>query len=170
MEAAVLQASNRVLVVQPDDLTRQQMSGALASVGFIVMEASSFEAARGVLTTTPVDVLLTDLRLGEYNGLHLVLLARSVRPDVAAVVIAPTPDGVLQRDADVLGATFVLHPVSVDELRVAVIRTVHRDGQNTDPLRPPFERRHGDRRQPAHAAAAEVDQRVRDRRDAIDDP
>ena len=164
------QASHCVLVVQPDDLTRQQMSSALASVGFIVMGASSFEAARGVLNTAPVDVLLTDLRLGEYNGLHLVLLARSVRPDVAAVVIAPTADGVLQRDADVLGATFVLRPVSVHELRGAVIRTVQRDRQSTDPLRPPFERRHGDRRQSARAAAAEVDQRVRDRRDAIDDP
>jgi DNA-binding NtrC family response regulator len=163
MEASSPDASGRVLVVYPDHLARQEITNILVSVGFIVTEASSYEAARRVLDTAPVDVLVTALRLGGYNGLHLVIRAQSLRRDVAAIVISPFDDGVLQREADALGATFVQRPANMNEVRAAVLRTVHRDRRSTEPLRPPFDRRRTERRQRAHVAA-EMERRVRDRR------
>jgi two-component system, NtrC family, response regulator AtoC len=163
MEVGLPEVSGRVLIVQPDELARQDMTNALAAVGFIVTEASSFEAAKRVLDRAAIDVLLTELRLGKYNGLHLVIRAQSVRADVVAVIISPTADRVLQREADALGATFVLGPPNVNELRAAVLRTVHRDRRSTELLRPPFERRRSERRLTGHPVA-EAERRVRDRR------
>jgi len=48
--------------------------------------------------------VISQVRLGAYNGLHVALRARDV--GIPAVVIG-TPDAVLERDAQELGATFV---------------------------------------------------------------
>jgi hypothetical protein len=50
------------------------------------------------------DLLITELKLGEHNGLHLALRARA--KSVPAVVIGE-PDPVLERDAFQLGAMFL---------------------------------------------------------------
>ena len=49
-------------------------------------------------------MVITQLRLQEYNGLHLALRARQA--GIPAVVVGE-PDAVLERDAEQLGATFV---------------------------------------------------------------
>jgi hypothetical protein len=49
-------------------------------------------------------LVISQVRLGAYNGLHVAL--RALCQGIPAVVIG-TPDAVLERDAEQLGATFV---------------------------------------------------------------
>ena len=58
---------------------------------------ADFEAARRTLAGTPCDLLITQLRLGPFNGLHLVYLARARL--IRSVVYDETMDPFLAREA-----------------------------------------------------------------------
>ncbi len=63
-----------------------------------------------------VDVLITDVRLGAFNGLQLVVRAKSISPDVVAVVLTGFDDHVLHQEAVGVGAHFLLKPIRVEQL------------------------------------------------------
>jgi DNA-binding NtrC family response regulator len=134
------------LVVDADIRDKLFAVRTLSAAGFHVTTADAFEPAKTRLAARPPSVLITALKLGEYNGLHLVMRAKAVHPDMAALVTTDVQDVVLQREADLLGATYVVQPVTPSELLVAVLRTLFRDSTEHSPIRPPFERRATDRR------------------------
>ena len=68
-----------------------------------------------MLSTTPPDVLISDVRLREFNGLHLALCARDDR--VKGTIVMATPADVLLADeAARLGAVFLVKPVDLAEV------------------------------------------------------
>ena len=74
------------LIVHPDGGARATIRRSLRSAGFQAVAVDTFDAARHMLELEPVDVLVTEARLGDFHGLHLVLLARSSNPAVFAAV------------------------------------------------------------------------------------
>jgi DNA-binding response OmpR family regulator len=151
------------LVVEPDASHRGLAMATLASAGFLVSSADGFHAARQQLTLQPPAVLVAGVKLGEYNGLHLVLRAKASNPRVAAVVIAEDTEHGFDRDARDVGATLVGFPVSERELLAAVFRTLFKDQSKAgDPIQSPFERRLAERRNAAVVYAP--DRRESDRR------
>jgi DNA-binding response OmpR family regulator len=137
------------------------LMAAVSSLGFRVTTADNFHAAVERLRTPP-DLLIADIRLGEFNGLHLVLRGKSARPELAALVVSTADDPVLRLDAEQLGATFVLRGTTVTELRAAICRTWRRTPGTEGPIRSPFERRRGERRQ--ESAPMAIDRRRAERR------
>lgn len=134
------------LVVQrgPDDI-RFAVS-ILESNGFLVSVAEGFSQAKALIDRHVPDVLVTDVRLHDYNGLHLVLRGKGIRPSMAAVVVTAIEDPVIQVEAERMGATFVLQPTTRQEFMAAVFRTLFRVPGDARPIRARFERRSGDRR------------------------
>lgn len=65
---------------------------------------AEFHGAKTRLLAFPPDVLVTNLRLHAYNGLHLVLLAS--KPSTRCLVYAEPDDLVLAREAQRLGAFY----------------------------------------------------------------
>jgi DNA-binding response OmpR family regulator len=117
----------------------------LSKTGFHVTAAESFVQAKPLLRTHSPRILITAARLGMYHGLHLVLHGKSLQPSLAALVTSDTPDVVLQREVEELGATFVLKPIATSHLVAAILQTIYRRDVDR-PIRPPFERRSADRR------------------------
>jgi hypothetical protein len=64
----------RVLLVEPDALARQVLLDAASGVARVSARAR-FLKARTDLRGGAFDFLVTNVRLGAYNGLHLVYLA-----------------------------------------------------------------------------------------------
>ena len=56
----------------------------------------------------PPDAIVTELRLGAFNGLHLIMRLRGRCPDVVAVVYTAFPDPVLERQAHQMGANYLI--------------------------------------------------------------
>jgi len=152
------------LVVDPllDDAFA--MASALEACRFHVTVAETFPKAKARLNARPPDVLVTAIRLAEYNGLQLVLSGKAISPRLSAIVVSPAPDPVLQADAEAMGATFVVKPVAANELTTAVFRTMFRDRSGTpaEPLRAPFDRRVRERR--ANVIPLQIERRRTDRR------
>ena len=139
------------LVVEPSPAETVSLVSVLSDMGFQVTVSDNFRDARARLMSAPA-LLVTELRLGEYNGLHLVFRAKSVRSDMAAIIRTQIADPLLQLEAERMGATFVMKTTPPDELRAAVARTLMRRTDSFEPIRPPFERRRRERRgsEPEH--------------------
>jgi DNA-binding NtrC family response regulator len=154
-----------VLIVDPDLTDGYAVASQLAALAFRVTISRSFQEAKALLGGGHFALLITALRLREYNGLHLVLRARSIHHRLAAIVTHATDDPVLIAEADRLSATYLKMPTPSSEFIAAVTRTITRDLDTSEPpLRPPFERRHMDRRQANTALAIASERRRVDRR------
>ena len=65
-----------ILVVSADPHVLSDRVTALRRAGFSARASSSFPDARRILEEGPApEILVTDVRLGPYNGLHLVAIA-----------------------------------------------------------------------------------------------
>lgn len=138
------------LVVDPEPRDLVLFASTLTARGFSVTVTPSFQDAKALLMKSPPALLVTELRLGAYNGLQLALRGRQMDSLMTIVVTSSMVDAVLHREAELLGATIVSKPLHAREFLAAVQRTALRRAQpdgSFDPVRPPFERRTGDRRQ-----------------------
>jgi DNA-binding NtrC family response regulator len=102
----------QVLLVDDDHALLRLVSAWLTGGGFTVVACDSFEAARRELALHPPDVLLTDLRLGAFNGLQLVILANAQQPHPLTVVMSAYDDPTLRDEAERCGARYLLKPFS----------------------------------------------------------
>ncbi len=145
-EAAVRQLAvpMSVLVVE-DEQTFQQLCVEVAeSCGMKVSTANTVEEALEVLESRAVDIVLTDLKLQQSNGLELLKRVRDLYPQVAVVVLTQygTIDSAVA--ATRMGAAdYVTKPFHVEDLKTRLMR-VARDvdlRQENQLLREQLERR-----------------------------
>jgi DNA-binding response OmpR family regulator len=88
----------------------------LSQAGYLVSSTAEFGEARRRLLMAPPDLLIADVRLGAYNGVYLVLLARAEQPDMPAIVTHHMADAVIEAEAKRAGALFVVTPLKAPEL------------------------------------------------------
>ena len=105
-----------VLVVDDDVETLGIVEYWLAEAGYDVVTCSHFDSARNYLASHPLDALVTDIRLGEFNGLQLALRASEPGRRIAVVVMSAYDDVVSRRDAETVGGRFMLKPFDREEL------------------------------------------------------
>jgi DNA-binding NtrC family response regulator len=111
-----------VLVVDANSSDRSSTVLLLEAAGYRVVSAAGFDEAKQLLASEVPDLLITDLRLGSYNGLHLVLRSRRDHPEMAALVVSRFPDPVLEAEALRQNASFLLKPLPDEDLLDAITR------------------------------------------------
>jgi DNA-binding NtrC family response regulator len=120
-------AVRTVLLVSPTSRLRHGVARVLRRDGHRTVVARTFEAAKAQLAEAP-DLLITELKLGEYNGLQLALRVRSA--GVPAIVVA---DESFARDVEETGATWVTPEGAVEgELQSLVSRMVPESAADRD--------------------------------------
>jgi CheY-like chemotaxis protein len=97
--------ARRVLIVGPDPALSAALV-ASASRSAQVDCSRTFKSARAYLSETTYDLIVTDLRLSEYNGLHLVYLSKFSQTPPRAIVYDTTGDIGLATDIHRAGAFF----------------------------------------------------------------
>jgi CheY-like chemotaxis protein len=97
----------RVLLVEPDKSRRAHLRDVVREIAEVDVH-SDFVTARAHLFSKPYDWLVTDTRLGAYNGLHLVHLARASRLPIRSLVYADKRDLFLGQEAQRAGAFYEL--------------------------------------------------------------
>jgi DNA-binding response OmpR family regulator len=165
---AMLTGAQTALVVEPSAADAVWIALMLSELGFGVTVSDTFQDAKAQLSVPPA-LLVTELRLTEYNGLHLVLRGKAAHPQLAAIVTSRIDDPVLYTEAEKLGATYVPKSVGAREFRAAVMRTLFRTSPEGEAIRPPFERRSADRRRVA-VAGFEPELRTAERRRPMSPP
>jgi CheY-like chemotaxis protein len=113
------QVRQKVLIVDDNEAARTGLAKILERADFTVFSAATFGEGRSALTKEQPDLLIADVRLGEYNGLQL--LAGATRP-MPAIIVTGYPDPVLEADARRMGAEYLVKPISPSAL-VELVRS-----------------------------------------------
>jgi DNA-binding response OmpR family regulator len=109
-----------ILIVDDDRDTLDSWSELLQREGYRVAAAASFDEGRQALESAAPDMLITDIRLGPYNGLQLVVRARTANSTLPVLVITAFHDPVLQTETERLGAVYVRKPVDPNHLLATI--------------------------------------------------
>jgi len=118
----------KILIVDDDPSLLEALERSFLEAGQDVRAFSSFEDARRVLQTTRFDALITDVRLGAFNGLQLAVIGRDTYPDMRLIVFSGFDDPVLRTEAEHVGATYMVKPVTGAQLLAVIRRENQGDG------------------------------------------
>lgn len=120
-----------VLVVDDDDLLRQQLGRALERRELEVRTASGFTEAKQMIEEDSPELAVVDLKMPDGSGLQLVELLHRVDPTTKIVVLTGYGSIATAIDAVRLGATYYLQkPADADEVLAAFLRG---EGPQEDP-------------------------------------
>jgi CheY-like chemotaxis protein len=106
----------RILVVDQDRKVLEWVQSVLETAGYSAILTTDFEEARAAMTTLAPDLLLVDVRLGEFNGLQLVTEAPAGLPCIVMTGFADDAEV----DALQLGSYYVVKPMDADGLLVTI--------------------------------------------------
>lgn len=110
MQTARVNIPIRILLVEDDILIAEWVAEALSEQGFVVHAASSAGSALRYLAAAPVDILFTDINLGEgMDGTALARCARAMLPELPVIYASARVAG-LEPQQRVPGAIFVRKP------------------------------------------------------------
>ncbi len=115
----------KILVVDDQSAHAEILAEALISVGHGCIVATSADEAKDRLRKESVDIVITDLVLGDRDGLDLIREAQSIDPFIAVVVV--TGHGTVETavEAMQLGAVdYLRKPVDLAGLRIRVERAL----------------------------------------------
>ncbi|MGH9345656.1 MAG: hypothetical protein ACRD26_00175 [Vicinamibacterales bacterium] len=100
----------QALVVVTDPALGETLVDWLAQGGYGARVVRTFAAARAELDAAPPDLLVAQVKLEAYNGLHLAIRWRS-RGAKTPVILIGDPDPVLQAEADRHHASYLTLPL-----------------------------------------------------------
>jgi len=117
----------RLLVVDDEANMRRVLGSILAADGHEVVEAEGVRAAQRAFEGSPFDLVLTDQRMADGDGLALLASCREVDPTVPVVVMTAYATVELAVEAMKIGAfDFVPKPFQPDAVRAVVRRACER--------------------------------------------
>jgi DNA-binding NtrC family response regulator len=117
----------RILVVDDEPDVARVIARLAESFGYEVIVAGSVEAAISRFTESPFDVVLTDLRLGQRDGLALLRHLRETAPDVPVVLITGQATIDSAMEAIRLGAhDYLAKPIERDTIGALLKRAIDR--------------------------------------------
>ena len=138
-------AAGRVLVVEDNDRERKLLSALLKQQGFTVYAAESADKALGYLDEA-VDVVLTDLHMGDVSGIDLLNLWKKRQADTQFILVTGQSSIDSAVEAIKAGAfDYVTKPVNPDELTLLIGRAIAdvRKDQELDTLRRRLDQKFG---------------------------
>jgi DNA-binding response OmpR family regulator len=101
----------RILVLEDDEHTLEGIVELLREAGHNVTGATTYDAAKRLLAVGPYDLLITDVRLRAFNGLHIVMRSRVDYPEMAVIIISGYDEPLMEIEAARYHATFVAKPI-----------------------------------------------------------
>jgi DNA-binding response OmpR family regulator len=120
--------SHKILVVDDTPATLGALAELLTTAGYQVVTASSFDEAKRMVAEHAPDLLVVDVRLGPYNGLHLIVRERLEHPERPVILTTGFPDALIEAEARRYGAEFLEKPIRSADLIGLVRKLLGNDG------------------------------------------
>jgi ActR/RegA family two-component response regulator len=86
---------------------RDRLARLLRDAGYEVLVADSANAASDILHTRAPSLMISEIRLGPFNGLHVLIRHQLTHPRMRAIFLDRVYDPVLAADAHRLGASYL---------------------------------------------------------------
>ena len=115
----------RVLVLEDDENALAGIVELLSESGYDVTPVSTYDDAKKLLALSSYDLLITDVRLRSYNGIHLVAKLRKESPETAIIIMTGYDEPLIELEASRYNAIFVKKPLKAQALQDAVRRSLN---------------------------------------------
>jgi DNA-binding response OmpR family regulator len=116
----------RILVLDDDEHALSGIVELLRDAGHHVTGAATYDAAKRLLAVSPFDLLVSDVRVRSFNGLHLVMQTRAEHPETAIIIITGYDDPLIDLEAHRYHADLVRKPIRPAEFRQRVSEALTR--------------------------------------------
>ncbi len=115
-----------ILVIEDNGRLRRFVASNLEKEGYEVLEAESGKAAFSILRNTTPDLILLDLRLGDYDGIDILKTIRR-QDDVPVIIVSSIDNQDIKLDGFNIGCDdYMTKPFYIDELLARVKRLLKR--------------------------------------------
>ncbi|HEV2859855.1 MAG TPA: sigma-54 dependent transcriptional regulator [Pyrinomonadaceae bacterium] len=116
-----------LLIVDDEQGMRQLLTHVFGRAGHAVRTAESGARALELLRQEPADLIVSDVKMPDMNGIELLRRVREFLPDVAVVMMTAFATVDTAREAFKLGADdFIQKPFDVDELKLIAEKALER--------------------------------------------
>src|ERR671929_749063 len=116
-----------LLIVDDEPGMRQLLSLVFGRAGHRVRAAENGAKALELLKQEPADLIVSDVKMPDMNGIELLRRVREFLPDVSVVMMTAFATVETAREAFKLGADdFIQKPFDVDELKLIVEKALER--------------------------------------------
>lgn len=117
----------KIIVVDDEQSLRQVLEMVFREEGYDVRTAFNGIQALDLLGEAPADVVLTDVRMPDMDGIELLRRLRDRDPDIGVVLMTAHSSVETARDAFKLGADdFIEKPFDLEELKVIIAKTIEK--------------------------------------------
>ena len=131
--------ASRILVVNSSEPAAAALARLLREAGYEAATVSTFDAALQSVSYRCPDLLVTSVRLGRFNGLHLSLRCHTVHPDLPILVVGIGSDANLATEAAGYDVRFVVNPPTTELLEIVrdtLARAIETNTQGPAPSGP----------------------------------
>ncbi len=122
-----------LLIVDDEQSYRQLLNLVFDGDGHTIRTAMNGRDALVKLQTEPAEIIITDVRMPDMDGIELLRAAREFLPDVGVVLMTAFATVDTAREAFKLGADdFIQKPFDVEELKIIVKKALERQALVTE--------------------------------------
>lgn len=116
-----------ILIVDDEQSYRQLLSLVFEGDGHVIRTASNGREAIDLVKKEPADVIISDVKMPDMDGIELLRQARELFPDLGVILMTAFASVETAREAFKLGADdFVTKPFDVEELKLIVKKTLEK--------------------------------------------
>ncbi len=116
-----------VIIVDDEQSYRQLLSLVFETDGHSVRTAMNGREALNLLQADPADVIVSDVRMPDMDGIEMLRAVREEQPDLGVVLMTAFASVETAREAFKLGADdFIQKPFDVEELKLIVRKTLEK--------------------------------------------
>ena len=119
-----------VLVASSNGRLADAIRSLLVGEAYEVFATTSFHEAKSRMVARLPRLLIADINLGEFNGLHLAWYRYLRRPRMPSLIVHTSMDPLLRAEAQKLGAPFLVLPIPGPELLTIVTGLMSRHGRS----------------------------------------
>jgi DNA-binding response OmpR family regulator len=105
----------RILLLEDDEPALEGMVELLRDAGYAVTPALTYDEAKRHLHEADFDLLVTDVRLRGFNGLHLVKQCRHDSPEMGVIIMTGYDESLMELEASRYQAQYIRKPIKPGE-------------------------------------------------------
>ena len=121
------EASISILLVDDEMINLQNVGHFLEQKGYQVTTASSGQEAQALLSQSSFDLVVTDLKMGDIDGVQVMKFAKELHPDIEVIIVTGYATVNSAVEAMAKGAFYYLpKPIKLKELLVLVQRAMEK--------------------------------------------
>jgi DNA-binding NtrC family response regulator len=134
-EKEELSYENTILVIDDEELIVKRLKKYLEKEGYAVFTAFNGKEGLIIIENSKIDVLITDIRMGDMDGIEVIQRAKRLYRDIEGIIITGHKDQELAIRSLRAGASdYITKPINLDELLFSIKKATEKINLNRNRL------------------------------------